>query len=265
MLLKSLAIAFSTYSILPMPQFEWTKENMQYAICFFPAVGLLCGAALAAWNWLCGLLHISSLLFAAVASCLPVIISGGIHLDGYMDTIDALCSHQPQEKKLEIMHDTHCGAFAVIYCCVYFVLCLGMYDALYTQGQIYAVCPLFICSRALSALCAVTLPSARREGMLCAFTSALQRRTALLCISLTIAAGSILLLWLCPLSAAISLMLCLLTLLWYRWLALKQFGGVSGDTSGFFLQVCELAALAGYAAGGIISSITGLTTGGISV
>ena len=35
-LLGSLAIAFSMYSVIPMPQVSWTKERMKYAMCFFP-------------------------------------------------------------------------------------------------------------------------------------------------------------------------------------------------------------------------------------
>ena len=45
-LFESLLIALSTYSAVPVPQFEWNEKNMRYAICFFPAVGVLCGAAL---------------------------------------------------------------------------------------------------------------------------------------------------------------------------------------------------------------------------
>ena len=48
-LFESLLIALSTYSAVPVPQFDWNEKNMHYAICFFPAVGVLCGAAL--WLW----------------------------------------------------------------------------------------------------------------------------------------------------------------------------------------------------------------------
>jgi len=52
---------------------------------------------------------------------------------------------------------------------------------------------------------------------------------------------------LCP----ISLVLGLLTVVWYRWFAKKQFGGVTGDTSGFFLQLSELLMLLGLWLGGL--------------
>lgn len=40
---------------------------------------------------------------------LPLIVSGGIHLDGLVDTADALYSRRETEKKLEILKDPHVG------------------------------------------------------------------------------------------------------------------------------------------------------------
>ena len=58
---------------------------------------------------------------AAGFALIPVWITGGIHLDGYADTCDALSSYGDREKKLEILKDPHCGAFAVIRLCSYFL------------------------------------------------------------------------------------------------------------------------------------------------
>lgn len=71
---------------------------MRYAICFFPAVGILCGAALWLWSVIARATGMSGVLFASVAACLPILVTGGIHMDGYLDTVDALSSHQPREK-----------------------------------------------------------------------------------------------------------------------------------------------------------------------
>ena len=120
-LFESLLVAFSTYSALPMPQFEWNRRNMQYAICFFPMVGLVCGLVLLGWHQLCRWQQVSEIFFAAGAVILPLLLTGGIHMDGYMDTVDALSSHQPKERKLEILKDSHCGAFAILYCGIYLV------------------------------------------------------------------------------------------------------------------------------------------------
>lgn len=244
-LLESLLVALSTYSVVPVPQFEWNEQNMKYAICFFPAVGIFCGALLWGWYELACLLEISSFLFAAVAVCIPLLVTGGIHMDGYMDTVDALASHQPQERKLEILKDPNCGAFSVIYCGIYLLLALGLFYELYEAHSIIPLCPVFVLSRALSALCAVTMPNARKAGMLCAYTENTEMRKAVVAMVFVAAVGSVVMLFLSPAAGAIAVLFAVGTVFAYRWMAIRQFGGVTGDTSGFFLQLCELFCMAG--------------------
>ena len=241
--LESLFVALSTYSAIPVPQFEWNEKNMKYSICFFPAVGVFVGIALWLWSLLCSAMNLSAILFAAVAVCLPLLISGGIHMDGYMDTMDALSSHQNKERKLEIMKDPNCGAFAVIYCGIYLFLQFGLLHELYLRQGILFYVPVFVLSRSLSAFFAVNLPNARKSGMLCAYTQNADRRkaTAVTLLTALICGAALLLL-------SVKVGLCILLgavfcSLFYRRLALKEFGGVTGDTSGFFLQLCELFCL----------------------
>ena len=134
-LFESLLIALSTYSAVPVPQLDWNEKNMRYAICFFPAVGVLCGAALWLWAVLAQATGMSCVLFAAIAACLPILVTGGIHMDGYLDTVDALSSHQTCEKKLAIMKDANCGAFAVIYGGVYLLAYAGFAYEVFAVGH----------------------------------------------------------------------------------------------------------------------------------
>ena len=90
--LQTVAVAFSMFSRIPMPQFAWDSRNMRYALCAFPLIGAVIWGAVALWLYLCELLALPDLLRAAVATVIPVWITGGIHLDGYADTQDALAS-----------------------------------------------------------------------------------------------------------------------------------------------------------------------------
>ena len=85
-------VAFAMYSKIPMPPADWEKENMKYALCFFPWVGLAVGAVSAVLFWLQQQIGAGSMLRAAVLTAVPVLVTGGIHLDGYLDTMDALSS-----------------------------------------------------------------------------------------------------------------------------------------------------------------------------
>ena len=104
-------VAFAMYSKIPMPPADWEKENMKYALCFFPWVGLAVGAVSAVLFWLLQQIGAGSMLRAAVLTAVPVLVTGGIHLDGYLDTMDALSSWREKQRRLEILKDPHAGAF----------------------------------------------------------------------------------------------------------------------------------------------------------
>ena len=223
-LFESLLIALSTYSAVPVPQLDWNEKNMRYAICFFPAVGVLCGAALWLWAVLAQATGMSGVLFAAIAACLPILVTGGIHMDGYLDTVDALSSHQTREKKLAIMKDANCGAFAVIYGGVYLLAYAGFAYEVFAAGHILLICPLFVLSRALSGLCAVNLPNARKSGMLCAFTSGVQRRTATVALTLVGLAAAAGMVWMSPTAGGMAAAFVVVSALKYRRFALAHVG-----------------------------------------
>ncbi len=253
MLVKSFLAAMATYSAIPTPRTDWDERSLKYALCFFPAVGVVCGLVLWAWYAICQALDVGGVLFAAVAVCLPLLLTGGIHMDGYMDTADALSSRQSRERKLEILKDPHCGAFAVLYCAVYLLLQFGLLHALYGAGPVLlCLCPIYVLSRALSALCAVTMPNARGNGMLHAVTERTAKWATICSAAVVAAIALVVTVLLAPLPGLCSAVLALLIVPAYRALTGRQFGGVTGDTAGFFLQICELAALLGVWIGGLL-------------
>ena len=99
----SLVIAFGMYSAIPMPRVDWDGEGMKYVFCFFPLVGLPVAGALWLWALFCRALGLGEALLAAGLTLLPLAVTGGIHMDGYLDTADARCSFGDREKKLEIL------------------------------------------------------------------------------------------------------------------------------------------------------------------
>ncbi|MEG1774357.1 MAG: adenosylcobinamide-GDP ribazoletransferase, partial [Oscillospiraceae bacterium] len=108
-LLHGLCAAFAMYSALPTPQIAWGGDSLRWALACFPLVGAVLGGLFWGWGWLASWLGLGAPLTAAVWLCLIVGVSGGIHLDGFCDTVDALASHQPAARKLEILKDSHVG------------------------------------------------------------------------------------------------------------------------------------------------------------
>ncbi len=239
---KSCILAFSLYSRIPVPQAEWKEENLRWVFCFFPLVGAVTGALEAVLSLAARALGLGQLCTAAFRTALPVLVTGGIHLDGFMDTADALSAHTDPVRRQEILRDSHVGAFAVTGCGVYLVLMLGIWSEVEARF-LAAASGCFVLSRCLTGLLAVTLPAAREEGMLRTLTEAAPKRTVRRVLILeTVVAAALLLLF----GGAAGAGMCAAALLTFggcRRLFLREFGGISGDPAGFFLQLCELLQL----------------------
>ena len=78
-IIKSICVAFSMYSKIPMPRVEWNEKNMKYAMCFFPLIGAVIGGLMLLVRFLCGRFGFNTSVYAVVMTALPVLISGGIH------------------------------------------------------------------------------------------------------------------------------------------------------------------------------------------
>lgn len=253
-MLESLIIAFSTFSKIPMPHIGWTKKGMRYSICFFPLVGAAAGAAEWLLFWLGGVMPedrpFPVLLAPALLTAAPLLISGGIHLDGFLDTTDALLSYRNREEKAAILKDPHVGAFAVIYGMLYVLLSFGLFTAV-NRDAMRPVCAGFVLSRAMSGYALMAFPKARKDGMLRAEAdnSAGSVKTVMF---MEMLAASAAVLALNPMTGGAVLAAAYLTLLLYHHVAMKEFGGVSGDLAGWFLSLCELLMLGAAVTAGMI-------------
>ena len=174
--LKSFVIAFSMYSKIPMPQFEWKEKDMRYIIAFFPLVGLVIGALTWIWWQICGRYQLNDVVRICIGILIPLAVTGGIHVDGFMDTMDALNSYQSKERKLEILKDSHIGAFCVIKLLEWGLLYGAAYGALNQEHGLVLLVGSFYLARILSGIAVVTFPCAKKDGILYLFSSKAQER-----------------------------------------------------------------------------------------
>lgn len=250
---NSFCSAFSMYSRIPVPRVEWKEENRRYALCFFPLIGVFIGGMLLLWQWICVKLHAGGLLYGAVAAWIPIWLTGGIHMDGYMDVCDARSCLGNREKMFAVMKDSHVGAFAVMHMVFYVLLQAALFMEVQETEAMMVTALCFVQSRAYSALAAVTFQNARGEGALMNFSRPAHRRTTV-CVELVM----ILSCWGLMILTHLTMGLCaivggLAAFLYYRGMSYRHFGGITGDLAGYFLQVCELTTLACVAAGGYCS------------
>lgn len=241
---SSFKIAFSMYSKIPMPYSDWSKENMKYALGFFPLVGAVVGVVVFGWAYLANWLGLPNehLFRAAVLTVIPLLITGGIHLDGFLDTSDALSSWQEKEKRLEILKDSHAGAFAIICCAIYMALYLGAASVI--ERETYGVLiPVFIMLRSLSGVSVVVFPLAKNTGLAATFSDNAHKRVIRIwmCVYVIVCIVAMMVMkWQVGLVCTLTI---LGVFLYYRHMTEKNFGGINGDMCGWFLQVAELAAM----------------------
>lgn len=232
------------YSKIPMPSSEWTNENMSYAVCFFPWVGAVIGGV--TWGLFClkdilygrGIIY-SELFFIILLVLAPILITGGIHMDGFLDTQDALSSYQPKERRLEILKDSHAGAFAIISCAVYMTAYVGIYSML-TLDNVKVIAIGFILSRSLSGLSIVSFPQARKKGLAATFAEKAAKKTTkcvlavylvIVCVAMLVVGGVL---------GCAAVITAGLVFLYYYHMCMSKFGGITGDLAGYFLQMCEI-------------------------
>lgn len=239
-LIYAFVIAFSMYSKIPMPRVDWTKERMRYTFCFFPMIGAVIGALMFLWVKYGRILTGENAFFTAVLILIPIVITGGIHMDGFLDTSDALSSYKTMDEKLEILKDSHAGAFAIIMGICYFVLDFGVYSAV-TEEVMKVLAVGFLLSRSLSGMSVVTFKLAKKSGLAATFSDMAQKRTVGIVMGVYIAGCLIVMLAIHRILGLTAFVTAVVVFFYYRHMAYKKFGGITGDLAGFFLQVCELA------------------------
>ena len=235
-----MAITFAMYSKIPVRNFNWEKENMKYCLLFLPVVGIVEGVFLIAFSIFLNKLNVNPILIAAVLTVLPILYTGGIHMDGFLDTMDALGSNQDKQKKLNILKDSNSGAFAIIGGLVYILLYFA--SLLTFQGfiRIYILAVSYMLIRAYSALSLIVFKNARGSGLAFEFADKsliYTNRTVLIGFILLGSVAMIIININYGLLCAISVFL---VFMYYRVKSFEEFGGITGDLAGYFLQLAEL-------------------------
>lgn len=251
-LFKSIIITFSMYSKIPMPYIKWDNKNLKYTMCFLPIIGIFISFSIYIWYKLCIYFEISNALFASGTIVISVLINGGIHMDGYLDTMDSLNSHLDKDKKLEILKDVHVGAFSVIMSNLYFIFEFGLWFELYKYNKImiFAI-TCFIFSRIISGMMIIKLKCAKNTGLAYMFSDNADKENVF----------KIYILWfiLCVLIQGYINLYILFILIFvvsfyifkFKKMCYSNFGGITGDLSGYMLQIIELIVLVCSVIGGI--------------
>lgn len=237
--LKLLLGALSFLSIIPIPGAgKLSTKELGRTAAYFPVAGLIIGALAAAVA-----LALDQALPTQAANALVVlflvVISGGLHLDGLADSVDALAGGRTKAKRLSIMHGGASGPLGVAAVTLALLLKYSFFNNLTHDARIVAVMAVPSLSRWPMVLMAWQLPSARKSGLGRIFAE--QTRIVEVVIATAAAAG------VCAAVAGrlgwryimISPLLALVAWAAGRWTK-RMVGGVTGDTLGATVEVAEI-------------------------
>ncbi|MNI31355.1 Cobalamin synthase [compost metagenome] len=180
---RPILAAFQFLSRFPVKaELDFTPELLRRSAKYYPLVG-------AAIGLIVGIIGIvSNMVLPSLPSAVMMLIvwvwlTGGLHLDGWMDSADALLSYRSREKMLEIMKDSHVGAMGVLACVLLLMFKMTLISSLLDQGRLSVGIALLtapVWSRWFMAWAMRVWPTARRgEGLAVRFHGVTNRDIAL--------------------------------------------------------------------------------------
>lgn len=224
-------MAWGMFLAIPCPKKIWSETARRKMLACLPFVGIVVGAVWALCAWLAR--YLPHPLGAALCAAAPWLVTGSLHLDGFMDVCDGILSRRDLETRRRILKDSHCGAFAVI-CMV--LLAIGQWS-LFLAAEDVSWLGLLLIPAATRACAGLAVLGLRPMGtsQYAAMGPARGGYGAVLWVLLALSVG--LPLWLDgsfgPLAAAAGYGLAV-------WYGFRNLDGMSGDISGFALTIGEL-------------------------
>ena len=250
---KGFLMAISMFTVIPLPRYEWDDEGGKNIMKFYPAIGLIVGIIWYGVFRLLNLLGASIMVTTAITLITPFILTGMLHLDGYMDVCDALLSRRDKEEKLRILKDPHTGAFAVISVVMLFVV---NFSALYTvinnsinnnssiNIKISAIGLILIpiISRSLMGYLLISKESMKGSSLGAFFKQGTGKVDKLILLTCLIISSIVAIVILGIYGLIMSLAMILISTFLVN-NATKEFDGMSGDSAGYGLVIAETIGL----------------------
>lgn len=244
-LFNACVMCFSMFCAIPSPFRIWDEEARPLMTLFLPLVGAFIGALWSLTAYIARILNLPALVTGAVLCAFPFIITGGMHMDGYLDVTDAVKSWRDIEQRRKIMKDPNVGSFAVIAGILVVMTQFALLSSVRYDAYLLALILIPTVSRAVAGICVTVLrPLSTSE-----YSGAYRKGVRLPHVVILSAV----------LAAAVALGFILLGR--YGWVsiaviagyllnlqrAFRSLDGMSGDISGYALVFGELCGVAVFA------------------
>ncbi len=238
--MESLFFAINFLTILPFEKFsrDIKEEKIKDSVLFFPVVGILLGLMLSI-IYLIFRNVFSPLVLSAFIVTILAILTGGLHLDGFIDSIDGLFGGKNKEDILKIMKDHNVGAFGVIGVVCLLMIKFALIGSFSKDIFLKAIFIMPVLSRSSMSFVLLLTPSSKSNGLGSAFAG--ERKAVYWLIPVLI--PYILTILLFGIKGNFIAFFVLLFALIVRGYFLKKIGGITGDTLGMLNELVEVFVL----------------------
>ena len=223
----------SMFCAIPCPMKIWDEKARDKQLMFFPFIGFEIGVIWFVVAKLCVLLNIPQFIGAFVLAVLPFVVSGYIHLDGFMDVTDAVKSYRSLEKRREILKDSRVGAFAVISCIILFI---GQFAVFCSMDLSKSTALVFI--PAVSRMCSVMALNTMKKISESQYVDVTKNKGQIIFIALLFVVTAVVSYLVCG-KYALAVAAVVAGYAFALSKAYKSLEGVNGDVAGYALTISE--------------------------
>jgi adenosylcobinamide-GDP ribazoletransferase len=231
------ALQFLTIISIPWRR-EVSPEELGRSAGYFPVVGLIIGLVLVGLDWLFGLILPSAVANALLIVSL-VVITGVLHLDGFVDTCDGIAGHKTAEDRWRVMHDSRVGGFGIVGIVLLLLVKYVSLNSIPLPLMMTTLVLMPVISRWATVYAIFAYPYAKPSGLGKAFKQGTNwlRFTMATLIALVVVVGLAQLVGL-----AIMFLIWVMAVVMAAYLKGK-FSGLTGDTYGAINEVAEVGVL----------------------
>lgn len=215
-----------------------TEQQIGHSLTYYPLVGLLLGMMLASLYSIVSL-WTTAWINAALVLTTWILLTGGLHLDGLADSVDAWVGGMgDRDKTLAIMKDPNCGPMGVIAIVLVILLKFVTLATLFSAYQWLALVVAIVLARTSLVSLLLTTPYVRSRGLGSCLAAYHSRHWCILVVSVTILVITFFIK-----NGLVSIAIAILAFLLCRQLMINRIGGTTGDTAGALVEVSETMVL----------------------
>ena len=238
-------LSLQFFSSLPIrKQLPMNPKTVTAMYVILPVLGILMGCSISLLYLVNEqYLQVTNLLFAILVVVAGIVMTGGLHLDGWIDMGDAYFSYQDKRRRLEILEDSRVGAFGAISLVVLLLLKIGfVFELLHRDYQntfFYFIAIPFL-SRLALLVYFLTTHTVKEKGLAAYFKSQVDSTKIWTALIIHMVLFSIFTYYFIGIFGIILVVCMLLFIYFYRKWTIKNFGGMTGDLIGALNEGAEV-------------------------